>query len=1024
MNNRFVFLTTIVEETMQRTSKILFLLLFALVVTVALSPALVFAQTTTGRIAGVVVDKQTGEPLPGANVIVEGTSWGAATDLNGEFIIHNIPAGVYDVTARFVGYQPMTIKNVRVRIGLTERVRFELSPTAIQAQAVEVVAERPLIEKTATNAVRIVDAESIQNLPVRGTIAAAVLNPGVVVQDGRIYIRGSRSDENAFYVEGANVRDVFSGGQVASVVPDALQELQVQTGGYNAQYGGANGGVFAAVLKSGTPDYHFSFRSETDNFTEQYKKRFGTYSYGYADNTVTVSGPVPGLNKKAKFFFAGQNTYYKDHYRRFWTPFKFENGKTILPDGSTMWLVDTGLRGGHAGDTLDVIEWKGGNVPHATLNRFVTNASVTFDFNPINIRLSWVNTYQKTRHNGLPIMRLFNSNRLPITEYSDATVSMKITHLISPKTFYNLTLAYHDNRAQTYDPFFKDNFWIYADSLENAKIGYDNWETYTNDPNAYDIYGFPFDRPGNLLSGYSKYKRNYLGGSFDFTHQMARHQLQFGGELQYWTLRNWSGLGGVTSGGLLTYMRSNPDITRDKVKFEKYLRSLGPNNYGYDVFGNETDEGDFLTKPRHPVIGAFYIQDRYEFTDLVVNAGLRMDYYNMDLWEPKDYKNPGVSKKSRTLDQKYYKKVDPYITVSPRLGFAFPVTDRTKLHVQWGKFVQMPQMSQAYRGTYARTYQLLGGFFFTNPMAWKVNPERTTQYEIGFAHQFTMNASFDVTLFYKDIKDQLQTRRVFGSPESGISSYDITQNGDFATTKGMEFRLTLRRTNRVMGWINYTFSQAKGTGSYVNQASASLDQATNQITIITPLYFNQTHRGSISLDYRFGKNDGGPILERSGLNLLFTFNSGHPYTLSTGGIGQNDAAQGAILPDGDARNRRPLEPIGASTTPWNFYLDAKLDKTVTIGGLDVDFYVYVRNLFNTKNVINVYPRTGNAYSDGFLEDPELSGSVIESAGGQGYVALYRAINLQNRQHYLWSGFRGSDLWGRPREIRFGIYINY
>jgi outer membrane receptor protein involved in Fe transport len=1000
------------------------MLLVAVLALVALVPSMLLAQTTTGRIAGVVVDKQTGEPLPGANVIVEGTSWGAATDLNGEFIIHNIPAGVYNVTARFVGYQPMTIRGIRVRIGLTERVRFELVQTAIEAQAIEVVAERPLIEKTATNAVRIVDSETIENLPVRGTMAAAVLNPGVVVQDGGIYIRGSRADEVGYYVEGANVRDVFSGNQAATIVPDALQEIQVQTGGYNAQYGSANGGVFAAVLKSGTPDYHFSIRSETDNFTSPNKKRFGTYSYGYADNTITVSGPVPGLGKKVKFFFAGQNTYYKDRYRRFWTPFKFVNGVTKLPSGEPMWLVDTGLRGGHAGDTLDVIEWKGGNVPGATLNRFVTNASLTFDFSPINIRLSWVNTYSKYRHNGLPIMRIFNTKRLPITEYSDATITAKITHVISPKTFYTLSLIYHDNRGHTYDPFFKDNYWIYADSLENAKIGFPNWESYTNDPNAYDIYGFPFDRPGNLLTGYAKYKRNYIGANFDFTHQLKRHQIQFGGEIQYWTLRNWSGLGGVVSGGLLQFLRDNPDVTKNPKRFELYLRSLSPNNYGYDVMGNETDEGDFLTKPRHPLIGAFYIQDRYEFTDLVVNAGLRLDYYNMDQWEPIDYSNPGLNEKDITLDQSKFRKVKAFVTVSPRLGFAFPVTDRTKLHVQWGKFVQMPQMSQAYRGTYTRWTQLAGGFFYGNPMAWRVNPERTTQYEIGFAHQFATNASFDVTLFYKDIKDQLQTRRIFGSPESGISSYDITQNGDFATTKGMEFRFTLRRTNRVMGWINYTFSQAKGTGSYVNQASASLDQATNQITIITPLYFNQTHQGSISLDYRFGKDDGGPILERSGINLLFTFNSGHPYTLSTGGIGQNDAAQGAILPDFDARNRRPLEPIGSSTTPWNFYLDMKVDKTVTIAGLDVNFYVYVRNVFNTKNVINVYPRTGNAYSDGFLENPDLSGSVIESAGGEGYVMLYRAINLQNRQHYLWSGFRGTDLWGRPREIRFGVYINY
>ena len=1010
---------------MQRKFKLVVVVILALFFAVSLLSTLMQAQTTTGRIAGIVIDKETGEPLPGANVVVVGTNLGAATDLNGEFLILNVPVGVYTVKASFVGYSDVSIENIRVRIGLTERLTFALSSTAIQAQAVTIVAVRPLIERTATNTSRILNAEQLENLPVRGVTQAAVLSPGIVLQDNNIYIRGSRDDEVGYYVEGANVRDLFDGDNNSTIIPEALEEIQVQTGGYNAQYGSATGGIMAVALKSGSSQYHFSLRSETDNFTKQNEKRFGTYSYGYSNSAITISGPLPFLGKRAKFFVAGENRFFRDRYRRFWEPFKFENGKTVLPNGEVMYLVDTGLRGGTRGDTLDVIEWKGGNTgPGATDNRYTGNAVLTFDFNKFNLRLSTINTYRKWTSNRLPIMNLFNTERFPVSEYSDATITAKLTHLLSPKTFYTFSLVYHDVRGQTYDPFFKDNYWIYADSLENAKVGFPNWESYTNDPNDFDIYGFPFARRGRLSVGYSKYKRNYVGGNFDLTYQFKRHQIQLGVESQYWTVRNWSGLDGVTSGGLLSFVRSNPDILRDKKRLDKYFRSLSPNNYGYDLYGNETDSGDFLTKPRHPQVGAVYIQDRYEITDLVVNAGIRFDYYNADQWEPKDYTNPGLDIDELEFDKSRFKKVDPFQTVSPRLGFAFPVTDRTKLHMQWGKFVQLPVLSRAYQGSYTRATVLAGGYFYTNPVGWKLHPERTTQYEIGFAHQFSMNASFDVTLFYKDIKDQLQVRRIFTAPEAGLRPYDICQNGDFATTKGLEFHYTMRRTNRVMGWINYTFSQAKGTGSYYNQASASLDQATNQITIITPLAFNQTHQGSISFDYRFGKDDGGPILERSGLNLLFRFNSGHPYTLSTGGMGQNDVSWGATLPDQDARNRRPLEPIGASTTPWNFYLDAKLDKTVSITGLDVNFYVYVRNLLNTKNVLNVYPRTGNAYSDGFLEDPDLSGSVIESAGGEGYVVMYRAINLENRQHYLWQGFRGDDLWGHPREIRFGVYINY
>ena len=129
-----------------------------------------------------------------------------------------------------------------------------------------------------------------------------------------------------------------------------------------------------------------------------------------------------------------------------------------------------------------------------------------------------------------------------------------------------------------------------------------------------------------------------------------------------------------------------------------------------------------------------------------------------------------------------------------------------------------------------------------------------------------------------------------------------------------------------------------------------------------------------------------------------------------------------FLFDGDPRNRRPLEALNASTTPWNFSFDVRLDKTVNVADLlDINFYIYVQNLLNSENVINVYGRTGNAEDDGFLTNPELSSNII-SAQGDAYVAMYRAINLGLRQHYAKN--QGGDLLGAPRQIRFGVRVEY
>lgn len=119
--------------------------------------AVSFVHAQNGRISGTVTDKQTGEALVGANIIVVGTSFGAATNVNGEYIINNIPAGNYSVKASYIGYQDVTVSNLTVNSGLTTRLNFELNPVEISTGEVVIISQRPLIEKTSTNAKRIVD---------------------------------------------------------------------------------------------------------------------------------------------------------------------------------------------------------------------------------------------------------------------------------------------------------------------------------------------------------------------------------------------------------------------------------------------------------------------------------------------------------------------------------------------------------------------------------------------------------------------------------------------------------------------------------------------------------------------------------------------------------------------------------------------------------------------------------------------------------------------------------------------------
>jgi hypothetical protein len=598
--------------------------------------------------------------------------------------------------------------------------------------------------------------------------------------------------------------------------------------------------------------------------------------------------------------------------------------------------------------------------------------------------------------------------------------NVKGTYLLAANSYIEANVNYTRDKTKNYDQLFGDNYFIYDDSLANAQAGYTNYRNYYTGPATDYVYGFPFNPLGARLSGFGTHDWTNWGGSLAYTAQIGKHELKAGGELQAWTIRSYgvSNAGGIENGAL-----TNPVYARDPAAWSMYLQQIQYSSFapiGYDFFGNEVDSGPFA--PHKPVIGGAYIEDKLEVSDLVIDAGLRFDYINMDAWKLKDPSNPSYNTLTKLVPDSALTQGSKYKYVSPHIGFSFPVTDRTVFHFQFGKYVQAPALTQAYTSAFGLTSQLIGGFAFTNPTAWDPEPVRTTQYEVGFTQQFTDFAAFDVTAYYKDIKGQLQYAWQNTVSGSQVARYAVLINQDFATSRGVELNLRLRRINRVRAEINYTYSSAVGTNSFPNSAFGSVQQNIGSPTVIQPLDYNFTHKGTFNLDYRFGKDDGGPILQQLGVNLLFTFNSGHPYTSAYwGGLGQNSAWTGGITTD--TRQRRPNEPVNASTTPWNFQLDMRLDKTVEMfDKLDVNFYVYVTNLLNTKNVINVYTYTGNAYDDGFLQRPDAQTVVAGPTYTQRFADLYSALNLTNRQANI--NQLGFDLFGVPRQLRAGLSVNF
>jgi len=1004
---------------------------FTLLFSLLLLPTLV-AVAQTGRLSGKVTDLTTGEPLIGANIIVVGTSLGAATDISGEYSISNLNSGTYDVKASYIGYQAITQTNVRISAGLTTELNFQLPGEGISVGEVVVVSERPLINKSNTNAIRTTTSETIEALPVRGFNSIIALTPGIVQQNNNIYIRGGRVDEVGYYLEGTNITNPVFGGRGVTIVQDAVEEIQVQAGGYTAQYGGANAGIVQTQLKSGTPDFKFSIGYVTDNLSFKSKdnrfdgeKTLGSYQYGYNEFTGTISGPL--FSDKVKFFGLINSNWHLDA-----TPLPFPgiNLGVITDQQST--TPET--------NSID-LTYPGGPTYGAQTQSYTGTGTLTFDLNPLIFRVTGSYTDVKGGNGGGGnISQLANLGRISIFESANSSFSGKMTHILSPTTYYEISGGYTYNYTENMDPLLRDNWELYGDSVANAEVGA-KWNRTSRDieqgrvgryqrPTTYDVLGFQFFAPNDINAGYSKTKREVFNFNAAFSTEINKiHTIKVGGELSTYTIRSYAFSAGRSASQYANAVYQN-SLLPTPLPINDVMISL-TNSYGYDHFGNEVS-GDFdgnagvddigLLAPKKPLFAGAYLEDRITYKDLILNIGLRYDYFDVDNLTIKDPTRPesAIDFGTNKVDPAGLAKTNTFDAVSPRLGFSFPVTDQTVFHAQYGKFVQQSRLRDMYQGIYGLGTQLRGGFFIATPVGLDVRPTRTTQYEIGFTQQIASFASFDITGYYKDIQNQVEFDIQNTGSGSPYQSYNILQNGDFATTKGVEVSFNMRRTENIMVNASVSFQDAQGTGSNPNSKAGIVGAPLDGVTVfkpnyISPLDYNKAITGNVNLDYRFPADHSSPILREFGLSALFTFDSGHPFTL---GEGKGDNS-GSL--EGDNRFRSPIEDLNGSVTPWISQLDLKIDKSFTIAEkLRLNIYFFVVNLLDATNVTNAFLRTGTATDDGYLTDPALGGT-LKSYQREEYEAMYRAINLDYYQGYQ---NNVGVLYGPPRQMQLGFQLEY
>lgn len=949
----------------------------AMVLTLVLSAGSLSLAGTSGKISGVVTDQMTGDPIAGAVVRVVGTSLSAVTDAEGRYTILNVPVGKHTLMASMLGdeespaetelllFQPIEVKDLKVSVDLDTQTDITLSSKSVEMGTIVVIAERPVVIKDRTASLRIVESDQIQSLPTRGYRDIVALQPGVVVRTGnQLNVRGGRTSEVAYFVDGFSQQDPLTGVSTTQINNNDLEEVSIVTGGFNAEYGWIASGAVNVTTKSGSDKLSGTFESVTDNFQAN--------SYDYNVYNGSLSGPLTGITNDVKFIASAERRYRGDR-----TPASASFGD--LPDDQ------------EAGWTF-----------HGKLNAKLSK-STELRFGGLTSEDKWDQFINEWR---------FNSEHMPRVEDKNQSLYATFEHVMSPKTFWTLSTNYFLTERERGDGMYFDNLWAYgrpgaSGRFDETALFY-AWDDINGPTETEDtvINGRTYTIRGDESAVFNRYlhrKSSYVGGKFDLTSQVTQfHETKAGVEFQRHTLRRYQNLSPTRI--WLEDLGGFDDIDR----------------YGYNLTGEEEDGG--LQGAKNPVTMAAYVQDKFELDGMIINAGLRLDYLDVNTKRLRDETNPldpdGFAKDpnatreqkqaAQELDASDLEDSRPETAVSPRLGLAFPVAEGSVFHASYGRFMQRPDLQNLYVSYDFLEYKIKnGGYFFPfgNP---NLRPERTIAYEVGWTRQLGTNSSVDVTAYYKDIKDLTQVVNQQANPYS-FSSY---RNTDFGTIKGAEVRFGMRRTRHVGLQASYSLSEATGTGSTPNSQQNIAWLATDQPLTPSPLDHDQRHKLVGILDLHLGPNEGLSLgnwkpFENTGFNATFQAGSGFPYTPTQ--VWNEVTLTSSLSPlDGSVNSRY---------SGWRMQMDVKATKSFLFSGAQFQFSLWVINLFNNENALTVFRSTGLPNSTGWLETPE--GEKFLGA----YSDIHDSSGLTGEKKYR---LRENDPnnYDVPRQIRAGLKLSF
>ena len=783
------------------------------------------ALAANGKISGVVTDRSSGEAIPGANVTtaVGGATVGATTDANGRYFLLNLAPGTYAVKASIIGYGPVEKTDVRVRQDLTTQVDFALSEQSIQAEAITVVAERPLVEKSLTSSRTSIDVSEINNtMPVTDLADLIDTSPSVF----RGFVRGGRKSESKILVDGIDVSDTyFRAGEGTSVWSpytstnrsqdgefgvginaSSVQSLDIISGTFNAEYDAASAGVINVVTREGGErlEGRLFVRSGQgvknagpDVFNNSFASGEGTSSlmqtYLNERETLLNSGDEANRLKATEVYtFTSDQTEYGNarpveaefslggpmgRVGGFYLTTRYNKARAYMPNEyhlSIRHSLKLTFRPSESGKLTGSLMVDDGGKLGGWTNR---------DFSPRYI-------FYLPGYSG--------NKKLGTMGY------LSWTHSLSPRTFYEVKVS-QLNRTSEFGYSDDDNdgfvevgedgdFIVLTSSAESDKyLGVNGSAVLADGRRSFFSPDPGNEKYFNLTFGNNRFRSGQPGFYYE---DLDRNAFQIKGDLTSQVNYHHQ----VKAGILYRYHTVSQFQQRTQVKVI------------YDnLFPFETTEYTV-----HPKEYAVYVQDRIEYEGIIINGGVRLDAFDVGVTNFTDFFNPSeettLANGQKVRQQLRGESVDLKWFFQPRLGISHPITENAAMHYSWGKFYSPPAFSYLYDNF---------GVFANPSLPFVVDvdaePVQATAYEMGIQYGFDRNHLIDVTGYYRDIENYGRIGYAINPDQAGnpgFGSYTFQTSFGYADARGVEFALERRAGSPYFsGRVNYAYSYIKAAAN-------------------------------------------------------------------------------------------------------------------------------------------------------------------------------------------------------------------